>query len=92
MSDTPRCDENAVRICFGTLDTVFLVPVEMAQQLERELAEKDRVIEQMREALELAKISVENNSGFGTQLPDGYKPSDVLPKIKAALAAERGER
>ena len=45
MSDTPRTDDQAIKIMFGMLDTV--VPVEFARQLETELADALAEIERL---------------------------------------------
>jgi hypothetical protein len=48
MSETPRTDEQAIRIMFGNLDTI--VPVEFSRQLETELAEARAEIERLKAA------------------------------------------
>ena len=88
MSKTPRTDE----AMFATaMNRTVVVHVKFAQQLETELADKEKqlaeeqaeiehknkIIEQMREALRLA-------------LPEA-RSTHVEQTILAALAAERGE-
>jgi hypothetical protein len=96
MSKTPRTDANAVdpkdyANCFID-DGLDIVTAIFARQLETELAEAKELNRKLVEALEWAMVSIENNQGFGVDLPDNYKPSDVLPKIKKALEAAREEK
>ena len=83
MSEAPRTDERE----FAAIDlkpSARVVYASFARELETELAEaraeierKDKLIEQMREALRLA-------------LPEA-RSTHCENTIKAALAAERGE-
>ena len=85
MSKTPRTDEHILHHGNGNWHPSAFVLASFARQIETELADaraeierKDQLIEQMREALELA-------------LP-GARSTRCKNNIKAALsAAERGE-
>ena len=79
MSETPRTNEQAIRIMFGTLDTV--VPAEFSRQLETELAEARAEIERLKseheDSLRRAKDNAVSLSGTVT----GYA-GELLAKDK----------
>lgn len=86
MSGTPRTDaEFKLEAFFDGAGIVETVLVEFARQLETELAYKDKLIEQMREALNVLVASA---------TPSGplWHGSAEMQIARAALsAAERGE-
>lgn len=77
MSKTPRTDEQILHHDNGNGHPSAFVFASFTRQLETELADKDKLIEQMREALRLA-------------LPEA-RSTHVEWAIKIALKAERGE-
>ena len=92
MSKTPRTDEQLkLEAFFDGIGIVETVEIEFAQQLETEIADaraeierKDKLIEQMREALNVLVASATKRGPL-------WHGSAEMQIAKAALAAERGE-
>ena len=96
MSKTPRTDEQLkLEAFFDGIGIVETVEVEFAQQLETELAEaraeierKDKLIEQMREALLAARGIIEE--GSDDVEADLLQPDKVIGQIDAVLQSITG--
>jgi hypothetical protein len=87
MSDTPRTDAAfKLEAFFDGVGIVETIPVEFARQLETDLADKDKLIEQMREALHLADDLIDE---YAADYEHRDNVDEIRDEIKAALAAER---
>ena len=91
MSKTPRTDGAEYSEAYGG---DLVVRSWVARELETELADKDKLIEQLNLALKSAEQFIENGVEYGyITMPDPETPDKahkMLPEIKAALsAAER---
>ena len=94
MSKTPRTEEQILHHDNGNGHPSDFVFASFARQLETELADKDKLIEQLKLALKSAEQFIENGVEYGyITMPDPETPDKahkMLPEIKAALsAAER---